>query len=416
MKNIDRYLMTFSMLLLSAALQAEVTVADLFGNQCVLQRDMPVPVWGRAASGESVTVTFADQKKTAAADPFGRWKITLQPMPACADGRPMTIQGAGKTITLTDVYVGDVWLNLTPSWYVGEKPIRLDDDPDVSALPPICVHRPASVHEFRNHSVRPQHAYSDGRSHWSRYLGRNKYFAADAYYLGMGLAPKTGASVGVIGVGISTLPSMTPPEGFLFLSKELGETASQVATWVPETPQGKAAYRQSLDAVQTWIEKTEAILKKKNVTFKDFTQPPALPGPPPNERSATTFFNHVIARYQGAALRGIIIRPSTYSFGDDDYAVKARALILGLRALFPQKDLPVCWVEMHAPNPHEKRQAKDPADWVAFRQQQKAALAGLPNTALIKARDLDNRNTLDSDISRRVAKWAARLTTGKEKD
>ena len=37
----------------------------------VLQRDMPVPVWGTASLGEKITVEFAGQKKEAIAEAQG---------------------------------------------------------------------------------------------------------------------------------------------------------------------------------------------------------------------------------------------------------------------------------------------------------------------------------------------------------
>ena len=39
-------------------LNAAVSVSPLYSNHTVLQRDKPVPVYGRAAAGENVTVTF----------------------------------------------------------------------------------------------------------------------------------------------------------------------------------------------------------------------------------------------------------------------------------------------------------------------------------------------------------------------
>jgi sialate O-acetylesterase len=46
-------------LLLAAAARADVTVAPLFTDHAVLQRDKPVPIWGTADIGEKIIVTFA---------------------------------------------------------------------------------------------------------------------------------------------------------------------------------------------------------------------------------------------------------------------------------------------------------------------------------------------------------------------
>ena len=89
--------------------QAAVRLPALVGSHMVLQRDRPVPVWGWAAPGEAVSVTFRGQVYPATApDASGRWQATLPPTPA---GGPyeLTVQGQ-NILTLSDVLVGDVWL------------------------------------------------------------------------------------------------------------------------------------------------------------------------------------------------------------------------------------------------------------------------------------------------------------------
>lgn len=73
----------------------------------VLQRGMPVPVWGTASSGEQVTVSIASQSKSVSTPASGKWTVKLDSMPA---GGPytMTVKGT-NTVTLDDVYVGEVW-------------------------------------------------------------------------------------------------------------------------------------------------------------------------------------------------------------------------------------------------------------------------------------------------------------------
>jgi sialate O-acetylesterase len=86
---------------------ATVAVKPPFANSMVLQREMPVPIWGTATSGEQVSVTLGTQAKTVATPTSGKWTVTLDPM-AAAGPLTMTIKGT-NTVTLTDVYVGEVW-------------------------------------------------------------------------------------------------------------------------------------------------------------------------------------------------------------------------------------------------------------------------------------------------------------------
>ena len=52
---------------------SDVTVPAMFSDHAVLQRRIPVPVWGAASPGDNVTVTFGDQTHTATASVGGDW-------------------------------------------------------------------------------------------------------------------------------------------------------------------------------------------------------------------------------------------------------------------------------------------------------------------------------------------------------
>jgi sialate O-acetylesterase len=75
----------------------------------VLQRNKPVPVYGTAAAGENVTVTFNSQTTSTITNAQGHWQVMLPTMSANATGKTLTITGA-NTINITDVVVGDVWI------------------------------------------------------------------------------------------------------------------------------------------------------------------------------------------------------------------------------------------------------------------------------------------------------------------
>jgi sialate O-acetylesterase len=94
-------------LTLAGAARAEVAVKPPFASSMVLQREMAVPIWGTASGGEQVSVSIAAQTKTVTAPASGKWSVKLDPMPA---GGPyvVTIKGS-NTVTLDDVYVGEVW-------------------------------------------------------------------------------------------------------------------------------------------------------------------------------------------------------------------------------------------------------------------------------------------------------------------
>jgi len=95
--------------LFATTAQAEVKVDPMFGDQMVLQQEMPVPVWGTADAGEKVTVAFCGQKKETTACKEGKWSVKLD---ALKLGKPgvMTVSGKENKVEFKDVLVGEVWV------------------------------------------------------------------------------------------------------------------------------------------------------------------------------------------------------------------------------------------------------------------------------------------------------------------
>jgi sialate O-acetylesterase len=94
--------------LFSVSAHADVTLPSVLAEHMVVQRGLPVHVWGAAAPREGVSVTFRGETRSTSADDLGRWSLYLSPGEA---GGPfqMTVK-ATNTISLNDVLVGDVWV------------------------------------------------------------------------------------------------------------------------------------------------------------------------------------------------------------------------------------------------------------------------------------------------------------------
>ena len=103
---------------LSLTALGQVSLPRVLSSHMVIQRDLPVHIWGTASAGEGVQVSFRGETRGATAGPLGRWSVYLKPDAA---GGPfeLTVKGtpplgdggaAVQTITLDDVLVGDVWV------------------------------------------------------------------------------------------------------------------------------------------------------------------------------------------------------------------------------------------------------------------------------------------------------------------
>ena len=104
-----RWLAVLSLTTLPTSAWAALQVPLLFADGAVLQRDVPMRVWGWATPGARIQVRLdgAAASATAAAD--GRWQAQL---PAHAAGGPyvLEVEGDGTRRRIGDVLVGDVWL------------------------------------------------------------------------------------------------------------------------------------------------------------------------------------------------------------------------------------------------------------------------------------------------------------------
>ncbi len=91
--------------------RATVAVSPLYGNNMVIQRGKPFPVWGTATPNTAVTASYNGQTNSVTSDASGNWRLTLPSMSVQATGSNFIIKEAGgNTITFGNVVVGDVWL------------------------------------------------------------------------------------------------------------------------------------------------------------------------------------------------------------------------------------------------------------------------------------------------------------------
>lgn len=107
--SVNRVFQIFSLLPLCAGLHAEVSMPAIFGDHMVLQQGTTLPVWGFAAPGEHVSVSYEGRQGEAVADASGEWRVTLRPLPYSKSPGNMVINGSNR-IEFRDVIVGDVWV------------------------------------------------------------------------------------------------------------------------------------------------------------------------------------------------------------------------------------------------------------------------------------------------------------------
>jgi sialate O-acetylesterase len=101
-----------ALFLLSAHSNAQLGLPKVFGDSMVLQRGIPIPVWGTASAGSLITGQLGAVHATAKAGSDGKWMLRF---PKFAAGGPYTLkigeQGKpGTAIELKGILIGDVWV------------------------------------------------------------------------------------------------------------------------------------------------------------------------------------------------------------------------------------------------------------------------------------------------------------------
>ena len=172
---------------------AEISLPQLFQSGMVLQRGKLIPIWGKAAPGELVTVRFNKKQYATTADAHGSWRINLPKMKA---GGPYTLT-VGNHV-LTNILVGDVWLlsgqsniDVTIERVYPQYPQEIDsyENNDVRLF---RVQNETDVHGVRD-DIKPTSI------NWKPLNKENAWlFSAVGYFLGKRMQEKTNVPQGVI--------------------------------------------------------------------------------------------------------------------------------------------------------------------------------------------------------------------------
>ena len=372
---------------LSPVVMPIFSVASVFGDHMVLQRDKPVVVWGRGFAGDTIRVTFAGQTKTARTDSSRRWRVELDPLSVSALGRDLTVeQVGGDKAIFSDVLVGEVWLASGQSNMDFYVPGVLQAQTELASanfptMRMMTVPGKASVEQLDTIGsswIPATPTYAAG-------------FSAVAYFFARSLVQNLGVPVGIIkaSYGGTSAEAWTSPEA---LSR------------VPQLKQAMDADLATLAAI--------AADPVKAADPNRLTLPFARSG---------GLFNAMINPLVPYTMRGVIwYQGESNAFRADFYSTLLPLMIGDWRARFGQGDFPFYLVQLAnyynpAPQPivTTKRTTED---WVArLREAQLQVAQTVPQTGMIVAIDLGEQTIHPSnkqDVGDRLARLALAKTYG----
>ena len=398
----------WSLLVLAQPIAAEVSLAPLFRDGGVLQREKPVPVWGRAIAGKSVTVTFAGQTKATTADAAGRWQISLASMPASAEGRTLSVTESGSPpFKVNDLLVGEVWIGSGQSNMEFLVRETRPEDQAAAAAGPVPLMRLFTVPRVLN--VLRQETMNGS---WSLATPETaKDFSAVAYFFGKRLAEELKVPVGMIDSswGGSRIEPWWAEEGLAGID-ELVEMKNKRLAHSPGFPEYDKPFRKYIDSVRDWTGIAAEAL--------DSGLPaPAMPKAPELLKVGHTeevgLYQAMIHPLVPYALRGFLWYQGESNNGEGTlYTSKMQALIAGWRTQFKAAEAPFLFVQLAPYNYGETRTTDLPGIWWA----QQEALK-IPHTGMAVTNDIGNiqdiHPTNKGEIARRLALWALADTYGK---
>jgi len=389
-----------ALFLVAVSVRADVKLHGLFTDNMVLQREMPVPIWGTAEAGETVTVTFGDQKKTATADKDGNWMVKLDPLKA---GGPFEMTVAGKnTLTVKNVLVGEVWI------CSGQSNMEFSVKGVINNADEIANAKFPQIRLYTVPRKTPETPVRDVAAQWKECTPENiPGFSAVGYFFGRDIHKALNVPVGLI----HTSWGGTAAELW---------TKRSVLENLPETKMTFENYQKALDN----FPKTEAAFKKKEEEYKetaakakaDGKTVPQAPRAPHKPMQPSCLYNGMIAPLIPYAIRGATWYQGESNAGNAKaYASLFPAMIKNWRDDWGEGDFPFLFVQLA----NFMARAKEPggSSWAELRDSQTKTLS-LPKTGMAVIIDIGEEKDIHpknkQDVGKRLALAGLHAAYGKD--
>lgn len=391
------------------ALRAEVTLAPLFRDHAVLQREKPIPIWGRADVGEKIAVAFSGQQFRTTADAEGRWMVFLEPLPAIAEGSDLVVT-AKNTVVIHDVVVGEVWLS-AGAFHLDQPVAKM-----TNGAAEIAAANFPLIRELRiSPTIAERPAERVNSSGWLNATAESVGgFSGVDYFFARDIFQKLGVPVGLIHSSCRN----TPIESWLSPAALGTDPAGKdvVDRWekqLAEYPEKKAGYESKLAEWRTAEASAKTQGEAAHLAFLKQRREPAAPRGPGDPWTPGGLFNGMINPLLPYALRGALWdQGENNSARGGEYQALFRSLIASWRQHFGQGEFPFYWVNLPA-----LKKEDDPTGLTlaVVREAQTRTLA-LPNTGQALAIDCTALGPLDpadvQAIGRRLALLAKHRVYG----
>lgn len=409
-----RLLLFFLAVLFVLSSRGALQMPGIFGNEMVFQRDMALPVWGKASPGAEITVQLGDATAKAVADDAGNWKAVLPSRPASAKPLELVVSGDGDRRVFQDVLVGEVWLCSGQS----NMAMVVDSCNDAEREKADAANYPM-IRQFKVPNLaRPYPEFDAPGASWSTAspstVGR---YTAAGYFFARMLTRKLGVPVGILNSswGGTRIEPWTTPEGFKSVEKTQ-DIYERLQMRNPTTDQYKKALREFLVKLGTWETLAQESLEK-GVPLEPMPAFPADLIPYSDRQQPSTLYNGMLHPMVPFAIRGALWYQGEANRSEGMmYYEKTRALVNGWRQVWNNPDLPFYFVQLA---PYKYGDAKqDSLVMGSIWEAQAECEKSIPNVWMAVTNDIGDMNDIHpknkQDVGKRLCLLALHHTYGRK--
>jgi sialate O-acetylesterase len=394
-----RLLLLAATVLTAMPAAADVRLSQIFTDNMMLQRDLPVRVWGWAEVGEAVSVTLSGKTVATKADKKGQWAVEL---PAIKAGENLELTVKGKnSLTIKNVIMGDIWVCSGQSnMEMGLNGcLGFQDDVKAADLP--------KIRRIKFNQVQSGQPESDASTAtpWQVCTPETAAgFTAVGFYFAREIQQKTGVPIGIVDVnwGGTAIEPWVATEGLALVN----ELKPQFVAKQDAIKNYRAQLPKTLTELEDWITATRADL----ASGSPIRAVPAIPATP--DGGWSSMYNAMIHPIVRFPIKGALWYQGESNGGEGvTYYDKMRALIGGWRKQWGQGNSPFYFVQLA----NFQAVTEDPAGgngWAKLREAQTKSLT-IPNTGMAviidtvpfaERDDIHPKNKYD--VGMRLALWA----------
>ncbi len=398
----------FIWLLLPLPALSQLEMAKIFSGNMILQRDEPIPVWGKASPGSRVDVIFGNLTRSIVAASDSSWKLYLPAQTASGQPQSLKISSGDTAIQFNNILIGDIWICLGQSnmeWPM----IREKHYPEEikNSLQPLL--------RFYNPTYAGKNIFGTGfsdsvaallisgrfyKGYWQACDSSSiKSMSAVAWYFGKQLTNELNIPVGLINLSIGGAPLETFIDVKTLLSSK--QFAAKVnGDWLKN------------NALPVWVRERgkQNIENNPNVPADEYGRNHAFkPG---------FAFESGIKTLLPMPVKGIICYQGESNAQEMErvleYGALTALMVKDYRKKWGKPGLPFYFVQLSSIDSFNYKSQL----WPLFRDEQRKMLQLIPNTGMAVSSDIGAKNdvhpTNKKAAGERLARWALNKTYHKK--